>query len=133
MHKKIITAVILLMVITAAVVWFFTTQNKSADQAKPKEEQATRLDIKLRGGKLVSPAATYLVQPGVRLEFHISSNIFGKVSVPTTPSQTITFTESPLIFQFNASDKPGRHMLLYQPTGSDEVVTIGTIIVKAKE
>ncbi|HSX27247.1 MAG TPA: hypothetical protein VLG25_00520 [Patescibacteria group bacterium] len=95
-------------------------------------EKYTRLDIEIKDGQLVSPAATYLVQPGTKLEFHIISNTFGKITVPTNPLQTITFTESPLIFKFSAPTQPGSYDLPYKANDTDQVINLGIITVRDK-
>lgn len=132
-YKKILISilVILLFASVATSIWFFGFRNQINNQAGPAIQKYNRLDIALKDGKLTSEAATYLVQPGASLEFHISSNKFGKISVPTQPPKTITFTESPLIFRFDASSEPGSYVLLYQAEGSKEIIKIGTIVVRS--
>lgn len=90
----------------------------------------THLSIVLSNGKPLSAPSTYLVKPGVGLEFSIESNVFGKVGVPTNPPQTITFTQSPLVFKLKAPTKPGTYPLSYQADNSQSVIEIGTIVVK---
>jgi len=133
-NRKIlgIVLIVLAVALAAGSMWFFGFRREDAKTVSPVVEKYTQLNIELKEGKLTSEASTYLVQPGIGLEFHISSNKFGKVSVPTEPPQTITFTESPLIFKFNASRNPGSYALVYQAEGGNEAIQIGTIVVKGK-
>lgn len=132
-NSKLITLVIAALLIIAGgegLALMTHHNNKPSKPVGATTQTYTRLNIELKDGQLTSGAATYLVQPGTPLEFHISSNIFGKVSVPTKPPQTITFMKSPLVFRFNASDIPGTYPLLYEASGSSNILQIGTIIVR---
>jgi hypothetical protein len=106
--------------------------HKDAPAAKASKQKTIHLDINLKDGRLVEAASTYIVQPGTRLEFKITSDKLGKISVPTEPPQTITFTESPLVFQFTTSKRPGSYVLLYMASGSEKATPIGTISVRSK-
>ncbi|HTE22099.1 MAG TPA: hypothetical protein VK674_03585 [Candidatus Limnocylindria bacterium] len=123
-------SIIVLTVLAASGVWFFGLRDKPAAKVESAVDQYTQLQIGLKDGKLTSEAATYLVNPGVGLEFTVTSNKFGKVSVPTEPPQTITFTQSPLVFKFKSSHNPGSYALLYQAADSAEAIQIGTIVVR---
>ena len=132
MKKMLIVLCCLLFTVAAGNIWFFGLRHKDSEPTTTGVEKYTRLDIVLEAGKLATEAATYLVQPGTGLEFHISSDKLGKVSVPTEPPQTITFTKSPLVFKFKASHNPGSYALLYQAENSEQTIQIGTIVVREK-
>ncbi len=127
MKKTAIIVFITLLVLSVGSILIYNNWNK------PKETmpsaQNTRLTIELKNGKLLSAPSTYLVQPGTKLEFQINSDKLGKIFL-TEPAQTITFTESPLIFHFNAPTKPGNYPMAYQANGSKQVIQIGDIVVK---
>lgn len=135
---KIVIVVIVLLAlagISSVVILHYNHKKKPAVAATTSVKTTTTatfipLSIQLHNGEPVHPAATYLVKPGTGLQFTIDSNIFGKVGVPTDPSQIITFTSSPLVFKFKASMKPGNYPLSYQPDGSKSVIQIGLIVVR---
>jgi hypothetical protein len=133
MNKKslIIIASVVTVLLLGGVLLFSKHHSKAAN--KPSSNSATagytQLDIQLRNGHLVTPASTYVVKPGIGLEFSIETNVYGKVGVPTSPPQTITFTQSPLVFRFKVPTKPGNYPLNYQATGSQDVIQIGMISV----
>ncbi len=130
MSKKALAGIMIVIALTTGGIGY-TQYRDTHPGSAPAVEEYTRLDIELEGGRPTKEAATYLVQPGVGLEFHIQSDRFGKISVPTQPPQTITFTESPLVFKFNASRKPGSYALLYLADKSDKIIQIGTIVVRS--
>jgi hypothetical protein len=120
------------VLVGGGVVLIARRHTKSPTKSDNSVEQFTHLDIKLKDGKLVDPQATYLVKPGVGLDFSIESNFYGKVSVPTNPSQTIIFTQSPLTFRFRVPIKPGNYPLSYEAQRSQKVIQIGLIVVRGK-
>ena len=128
--KLILLTVVLSLLVGGGVAWYVLANSKQENKtASTIEKKFTHLDIKLKNGRLVGAASTYLVKPGTDLEFNITSDVSGKVGVPTDPPQTINFTESPLVFRATTS-KPGTYALTYQADGSKEVMQIGTLVVR---
>lgn len=125
-------AVAVVFVIAMAGAFWQMTRAAANTNNNNNVQSVTKLDIELQNGHMVSPAATYLVKPGVRLDFTIKSNIAGEISVPTEPAQTVKFTESPLNFQFNAPQAPGTYKLGYRENADAKGVLIGTIVVRSE-
>jgi hypothetical protein len=135
MSRKVILIILCLVLLIplALGAGFLTTRRelpKTESTTTPDVQKYSRIDIELKDGGIATSPSTYLVNKGTNLEFHITSNKFGKIGVPTEPAQTITFTESPLVFKFSAPTNPGSFALTYQPEGKKEVVLIGTIVVR---
>lgn len=121
-----------IVVVVAGWAWHrHTSTSKSTNNASANNPHYTHIDIKLQNGKLVAPEANYLVQPGIGLEFSVTSDKLGKIGVPTDPPQTITFTQSPVVFHFTVGNKPSTYPLTYQADGSKDVIEIGAITVRA--
>lgn len=128
----LITAVAIVFVVAMVGAFWQMTRAAANTSSANNVQSVTKLDIELQNGHLVSPAATYIVKPGVRLDFTIKSNIAGEISVPTEPAQTVKFTESPLNFQFNAPRTAGTYKLGYRENTNEKGILIGTIVVRSE-
>src|SRR5258708_7380891 len=131
MNKKswMIAAAVVAVLLLGGALLFFKHHGNANKSSQSAGAQFTHLDIQLKNGHLISAPSTYVVKPGTGLEFSIESNVFGKIGVPTDPPQTITFTQSPLVFRLKAPTKAGNFPLDYQATGSSDVIQIGMIAV----
>lgn len=87
-----------------------------------------RVAISLKNGKPEKGPFTYNLSKGDTLEFAVTSDRPGSLIVPTTPPQTINFTQTPILFRLTASAS-GDSQIAYVATGSQEAVVIGTLHV----
>jgi len=63
------------------------------------------------------------------MEFSISTNVFGKVGVPTIQPKQLPLPNPRWFFHFYAPTKPGSYPITYLAEGSSDVILIGTIVV----
>ena len=129
-ERTITIVAVALALISLIVVVVAYHQGQTTSNNKSAVQQYTHIDIVLKDGKLVGPISTYVVNPGTGLEFSITSNKLGKIGTPTDPSKIITFTESPLVFHFNAPSKARSYPITYLANGSTDVIQIGTVTVR---
>lgn len=87
-----------------------------------------RIIINLKNGRPDKGPFTYSLSKGDTLEFTVTSDRGGSIIVPTTPPQTINFTQSPISFKLTASAS-GDSQIAYVAMGSQEAVVIGTLHV----
>ncbi len=131
-QEKILTIAAVSVALISLIVGVVSYQHsQSSSDNKSAVQQYNHIDIVLKDGKLVGQVSTYLVNPRDRLEFSITSDKLGKVGAPTDPPQTITFTQSPLVFHFSASTKAGSYPITYQAQSSNDVIQIGTVTVRS--
>lgn len=87
-----------------------------------------RISLALKNGKPEKGPFTYNLSKGDTLEFTVTSDRAGSIIVPTTPPQTINFTQTPITFRLTAS-AAGDSQIAYVATGSQEAVVIGILHV----
>jgi hypothetical protein len=126
-------AFLLLIVTACGLVWYMhnhkPTPAESGSNTSSKKYKSFTITIK--NSRLVGAPNYYVVNPGVGLEFHIISDKTGKVGAPTNPPETITFTKLPLVFHLDAPAKAGKYPITYEADGSNKVISLGAVIVKA--
>jgi len=128
MKKTILLSLVAVLAVAAIGVGaFFLTRDRNNNAGA---DGFTQIAITLKDGKPVD-LQEHTYGTGAKLEFKVSSDKHGKVTIASDTPQTIVLTESPLTFRLTVT-KNGEYPITFQKDGDSDpqAATITTIHIK---